>query len=128
MKMRDNNPNNNMETFYQENAQFCATTTASSNISNNNNNNNNSIKRPLTLDLNTKPPLKRLRLNPSLTTASVLSSPDINMLKMASPELEKFLISNATLQTPTPSSLVFPTKVIIVSYNTRTYMLFFKII
>ena len=95
--MRDNP--NNMESFYEENAQFERT--------------QNNLKRPLTLDLNgTKQQPKRQRLNQSLTAAPVLSSPDLHMLKLASPELEKIIMSNATLQTPTPS-LCFPTKVII---------------
>lgn len=94
--MRDNT-NNNMESFYEENAQFNSTT-------------HNSMKRPLTLDFNAKT-TKRQRFNQSLSATPVLSSPDLHMLKMASPDLEKFIINNtSTLQTPTPS-LVFPTKV-----------------
>lgn len=93
-KMRDNP--NNMESFYDEdNARFSQ----------------NNLKRPLTLDLNGKPQTtKRQRFNPSVNTVSVLNSPDLQMLKLASPELEKFIMANNTLQTPTPS-LVYPTKV-----------------
>jgi transcription factor AP-1 len=107
--MRHNSNNNNMETFYEENAQqFCPTTQAS--IGGNlNNNNSNCMKRPLTLDLNTKLP-KRQRFNQSLSSAPVLESPDLNKLKMESPDMERFLINNSSLQTPTPN-LVFPTKV-----------------
>lgn len=93
--MRDNP--NNMESFYdEENATF---------------NSQNSLKRPLTLDLNGKQQTnKRSRLNPSLNTVSVLNSPDLQMLKLASPELEKFIMATNNMQTPTPS-LAYPTKV-----------------
>ena len=41
--------------------------------------------------------------------ASLLASPDMNMLKMASPELEKMLLaSNNLLQTPTPTQFLYP--------------------
>lgn len=95
--MRDNP--NNMESFYdEENATFSS---------------QNNLKRPLTLDLNGKSQTaKRQRFNPSVNSVSVLNSPDLQMLKLASPELEKFIMANNTLQTPTPS-LVYPTKVII---------------
>lgn len=88
--MRDN-PNNNMDSLYdEESAQF---TTNSPNL-----------KRPLTLDLNGKSQApKRPRFNTSLNPVSVLSSPDLQMLKMASPELEKFIMSTNPMQTPTPS-------------------------
>uniref|UniRef100_A0A1B0D7W3 Jun-like transcription factor domain-containing protein n=1 Tax=Phlebotomus papatasi TaxID=29031 RepID=A0A1B0D7W3_PHLPP len=99
MKMRDNP--NNMESFYEENAQFTTTPATTT---------GGSLKRPFTLDLNSKDTPKRLRFNQSVNTTSVISSPDLQMLKMASPELEKFIMSNNTLQTPTPS-LVFPQKV-----------------
>ncbi|XP_059612455.1 transcription factor Jra [Phlebotomus argentipes] len=100
MKMRDNP--NNMESFYEENAQFTTTPATTT---------GGSLKRPFTLDLNgSKDQPKRQRFNQSVNTTSVISSPDLQMLKMASPELEKFIMSNNTLQTPTPS-LVFPQKV-----------------
>uniref|UniRef100_A0A1L8DH85 Putative transcriptional activator of the jun family n=1 Tax=Nyssomyia neivai TaxID=330878 RepID=A0A1L8DH85_9DIPT len=98
--MRDNP--NNMESFYEENAQFTTTpvTTAGG-----------TLKRPFTLDLNgSKDQPKRQRFNQSVNTTSVISSPDLQMLKLASPELEKIIMSNNSLQTPTPS-LVFPQKV-----------------
>lgn len=93
--MRDNP--NNMESFYdEENATFSS---------------QNNLKRPLTLDLNGKQQTaKRSRFNPSVNAPSILNSPDLQMLKLASPELEKFMMANNTLQTPTPS-LVYPTKV-----------------
>ncbi len=102
--MRDN-PNNNMESFYDEES---GTFTSQ-----------NNLKRPLTLDLNGKQQTtKRSRFNPSVNTVSVLNSPDLQMLKMASPELEKFIMATNSLQTPTPS-LVYPTKV-----NKRVFLLF----
>lgn len=78
------------------------------------------MKRPLTLDLNAKPGAtggagsliaKRQRFNSSVNPVpvSILNSPDLQMLKMASPELEKFM-TNSQLPTPTPS-LVYPSKV-----------------
>ena len=88
-----------MESFYDtENAQG--------------NTQQHNLKRPLTLDLNagTKPQLKKQKFNASVNTVSVLNSPDLQLLKLASPELEKFMLANNTLQTPTPS-LVYPTKV-----------------
>merc|ERR1712018_674642 len=42
---------------------------------------------------------------------SLLTSPDVQMLKLTSPELEKFLIQNPTLATPTPSGYIFPKSV-----------------
>lgn len=100
--MRDNPNNNNMESFYEENAQFNAPQNQTTN------HNNNNLKRPLTLDLNVK--AKRQRFNQSLQAAPVLSSPDLHMLKLASPELEKYIMTNSTLQTPTPG-LIFPSRV-----------------
>lgn len=71
------------------------------------------MKRPLTLDLNAKPTLsggaKRQRFNTSVAPVSVLNSPDLQMLNLASPELEKFMTAS-NLQTPTPS-LVYPQRV-----------------
>lgn len=98
MKMHDNR-NNNMDSFYEESAQYTAT-----------NQSQNNLKRPLTLDLNavnSKQLAKKQRLNQSVVTPAVLNSPDLQMLKLATPDLEKFIISNTSLQTPTPS-LVFP--------------------
>jgi len=42
---------------------------------------------------------------------SLLTSPDVQMLKLTSPELEKFLSQNPTLATPTPSGYIFPKSV-----------------
>lgn len=61
------------------------------------------LKRSLTLELN-RPGAKRAR-----TTVPVLSSPDLNMLKIGTPELEKLILSQSSLVTPTPNSqLLFP--------------------
>lgn len=43
--------------------------------------------------------------------ASLLTSPDMNMLKMASPEIEKMLFASnslSVLQTPTPTQFIYP--------------------
>jgi len=65
-----------------------------------------SRKRPLglSLDLNSDSVKKK-------QVQSLLTSPDVQMLKMTSPELEKFLRQNPTLSTPTPSGYIFPKSV-----------------
>ncbi|XP_075215613.1 transcription factor Jun-like [Lycorma delicatula] len=73
----------------------------------------NQLKRTLTLDLNsTRTGAKRAKL----CGVPVLSSPDLNKLKLGSPDLERFLISNNSnsLVTPTPTTtqqILFPAKV-----------------
>jgi len=57
-------------------------------------------RQNLTLDLNSS---KRNKVQ------SLLTSPDVQMLKLTSPELEKFLIQNPSLATPTPNGYTFPT-------------------
>lgn len=109
--MRDNP--NNMESFYEENsAQLSGQTPiipttggGGSSVT---------LKRPLTLDLNGKDlqPAKRLRFNNN--NPSVISTPDLQMLKMVSPELEKFIMNGNPMATPTPG-LNYPQKE--VSYN-----------
>ncbi|KAF5271225.1 hypothetical protein FQA39_LY08232 [Lamprigera yunnana] len=63
-----------------------------------------SMKRNLTLDFNQA---KKPHLNvPSGN--SVLSSPDMNMLQVDTPELEKMILANGiTTSTPTPSGLIY---------------------
>jgi len=61
-------------------------------------------RQSLTLDLNTAT-AKRNKVQ------SLLTSPDVQMLKLTSPELEKFLIQNPSLATPTPNGYVFPKSV-----------------
>merc|ERR1719450_743586 len=65
-----------------------------------------SRKRPLglSLDLNSASAKKK-------QVQSLLTSPDVQMLKLTSPELEKFLSQNPTLATPTPSGYIFPKSV-----------------
>lgn len=67
------------------------------------------LKRTLTLDLNqTRNGAKRAKL----CGAPVLSSPDLNKLKLGSPDLERLIISHNNLVTPTPTShsIIFPSK------------------
>merc|ERR1711892_522300 len=61
-------------------------------------------RRNLTLDLNSASAKKNKVQN-------LLTSPDVQMLKLTSPELEKFLSQNPTLATPTPSGYIFPKSV-----------------
>jgi len=65
-----------------------------------------SRKRPLglSLDLNSASAKKK-------QVQSLLTSPDVQMLKLTSPELEKFLSQNPSLATPTPSGYIFPKSV-----------------
>lgn len=71
----------------------------------------NQLKRSMTLDLN-RSPAKRQKFNPAVTAAPVLSSPDLNMLKLGSPELEKLIIAQQNglvTTTPTPTTqILFP--------------------
>merc|ERR1711981_626908 len=60
-------------------------------------------RQNLTLDLNSASPKKNKVQN-------LLTSPDVQMLKLTSPELEKFLSQNPSLATPTPSGF-FPKSV-----------------
>lgn len=57
------------------------------------------LKRTLTLDLDMGRGVKRARMN----NAPVLSSPDLHMLKLGSPELEKLIIQNGMITTATPT-------------------------
>merc|ERR1712012_1062556 len=63
-----------------------------------------SKRKGLTLDLNSASNKK------AKAASHILTSPDVQMLKLTSPELAKFLTSNPTLQTPTPSgnNILFP--------------------
>lgn len=69
------------------------------------------MKRSFTLDLNpARNQAKKMKFNPVNSAAPVLSSPDINMLKLASPELEKIIMQNGIVSsTPTPTTqILFP--------------------
>merc|ERR1712203_1074432 len=59
----------------------------------------------LSLDLNSASAKRNKQVQ------SLLTSPDVQMLKLTSPELEKFLIQTPTLATPTPSGYIFPKSV-----------------
>merc|ERR1719312_1369181 len=61
-------------------------------------------RQNLTLDLNSASAKKNRVQN-------LLTSPDVQMLKLTSPELEKFLSQNPPLATPTPSGYIFPKSV-----------------
>ncbi|KAL1449126.1 hypothetical protein WDU94_000358 [Cyamophila willieti] len=66
-----------------------------------------------------KPPTKRpklllpnVNLPLSLENLSALNSPDLQKLKVSTPELEKFIMQNInSLQTPTPTQVLFSTNV-----------------
>ncbi|VDI65652.1 transcription factor Jun-like [Mytilus galloprovincialis] len=64
----------------------------------------NSLKRKMTLDFNSSGKTKQQKIQ------NLLASPDLNMLKLASPELEKFIIqaNGFVTTTPTPTQFIFP--------------------
>lgn len=64
----------------------------------------NSLKRKMTLDFNSPGKTKQQKFQ------NLLGSPDLNMLKLASPELEKFIIqaNGMVTTTPTPTQFIFP--------------------
>lgn len=58
-------------------------------------------RKNLTLDLNK--PLTRVQKFQQLNNPVMLQSPDLQMLKLASPELEKMILNTTNpLETPTP--------------------------
>ncbi|KAG8312610.1 hypothetical protein J6590_020530 [Homalodisca vitripennis] len=67
----------------------------------------NSLKRNLTLDLNSNGPAIKKIKTLSVTNAPLLTSPDYKKLNLNTPEMEKMIMSQTGLQTPTPS-LTFP--------------------
>ncbi|XP_026472861.1 transcription factor AP-1 [Ctenocephalides felis] len=75
-------------------------------------NNVNQLKLSMTLDLNCAiQQAKKPKINSLLANNPVLSSPDLHMLKLGSPELERLIIShqNGVVTTmPTPSAFNFP--------------------
>ncbi|XP_058055315.1 transcription factor Jra [Anopheles bellator] len=100
--------NNNMESFYEDgNAQYAPTTASTGTgptIGN-----GNGLKRPATLELNPGPgKARKTRFTAAITMPAILPSPDLQMLKLVSPELEKIISHNAALPTPTPSAIIFP--------------------
>ena len=63
------------------------------------------LKRPVSLDLDSSnvASKKAKVFNP------VLTSPDLNMLKLRTPDLEKYILTNVTgVTTPTPTQILFP--------------------
>lgn len=78
---------------------------------------NSKQRTQLTLDLSSAPTTTRktrLSNNPAhQQNAEVLTSPDVQMLKLSSPQLEAFLVRDPTMPTPTPSGsgYSFPTTV-----------------
>lgn len=105
--MRNNTNSNSMESsFYEDsNGQYVPATTTQAQTSP-----GNSLKRPATLELNSSKS-RKARFNASVTAPPVITSPDLQVLKLVSPELEKIIINSAALPTPTPSSILYPTKV-----------------
>lgn len=67
----------------------------------------NMLRSQMTLDFNTGSPAKKKQLG------QFLASPDLNMLKLASPELEKLIIQHNGMvtTTPTPTQILFPKSV-----------------
>ena len=65
----------------------------------------NSMKRSMTLDFN-----GGLSQSKKQKMSTLLQSPDLNMLKLASPELEKLIIqaNGMVTTTPTPTQIMFP--------------------
>lgn len=74
--------------------------------------NDNMMKRPLTLDLNKK-------IVNNNNGPPILSTPDVNLCKLGSPELENYILNTDTLQTPTPSatSAIFPSAKVRTKYS-----------
>ncbi|XP_050090540.1 transcription factor Jra [Anopheles aquasalis] len=107
LNSKHNNNNNGMESFYEDgNVQYVPTTAA---IGTTGGGNGNGLKRPATLELNPGAgKARKTRYNQSVTIPSVLPSPDMQLLKLVSPELDKIITHNAALPTPTPSTIIFP--------------------
>ncbi|ETN66634.1 jun [Anopheles darlingi] len=107
LNSKHNNNNNGMESFYEDgNVQYVPTTAA---IGTAGGGNGNGLKRPATLELNPGAgKARKTRYNQSVTIPSVLPSPDMQLLKLVSPELDKIITHNAALPTPTPSTIIFP--------------------
>lgn len=68
----------------------------------------NSMKRSMTLDFNSGNGISATKKQKIQT--ALLQSPDLNMLKLASPELEKMIIqaNGMVTTTPTPTQILFP--------------------
>uniref|UniRef100_A0A8D8RHG2 Transcription factor AP-1 n=1 Tax=Cacopsylla melanoneura TaxID=428564 RepID=A0A8D8RHG2_9HEMI len=81
------------------------TTNMDGSSSSNQNSNKPPTKRPKLL-------LPNMNIPISLDNLSALSSPDLNKLKVSTPELERFIMQNInSLQTPTPTQVLFSTNI-----------------
>lgn len=70
-------------------------------------NDGKSLKRPVSLDLDSpNVASKKAKFNP------VLTSPDLNMLKLRTPDIEKYILTNIGVTTPTPThaQILFPSR------------------
>lgn len=70
-------------------------------------NDGKSLKRPVSLDLDSPNfASKKAKFNP------VLTSPDLNMLKLRTPDIEKYILTNIGVTTPTPThaQILFPSR------------------
>uniref|UniRef100_A0A2M4A1P0 Putative transcription factor ap-1 n=2 Tax=Anopheles triannulatus TaxID=58253 RepID=A0A2M4A1P0_9DIPT len=108
LNSKHNNNNSGMESFYEDgNVQYAPS--AASIGAGAGGGNGNGLKRPATLELNPGAgKARKTRYNTSVTIPSVLPSPDLQLLKLVSPELDKIITHNAALPTPTPSTIIFP--------------------
>ncbi|XP_058121267.1 transcription factor Jra [Anopheles ziemanni] len=106
LSSKNTNNNNTMGSFYEDNnAQFVPSSASGASAVAS----GNGLKRPATLELNPSAgKARRTRFNASVTVPSVLPSPDMQLLKLVSPELEKIISHNAALPTPTPGAIIFP--------------------
>ena len=72
-----------------------------------------SMKSKMTLDFAAPPTKKTKTQTLGVNSAAVLASPDLQMLKLASPELERLIIQHNDMvtTTPTPTSVSYPKNV-----------------
>lgn len=115
MKMHENR-NNNMEPFYD--GQYVPTTAQSRSVTNN-------LKRPISLDLDLATSNKQTgkkQRNQSVIPQAILGSPELNMLKWGTPDLEKFIMSSDPLQTPTPSLVFAANQIKVKAISTTAYL------
>lgn len=84
---------------------------------NNDKPNDNMMKRPLTLDLNKK-------IVNNNNGPPILSTPDVNLCKLGSPELENYILNTNTLETPTPSAIFPSSKVIFRTISKEPFLTF----
>lgn len=98
-RMKMHEARNNLNTFNDTNGQYAVATTTQAQTSTN-------MKRPLSLDLNAATNNNRFVNKKLAVTSIVLSTPDVNMMTMNTPDIERFVLSNmGTLPLPTPNTL-----------------------